>query len=119
MNVDIKLVNEREVRNFIRREVEGLHKATPKNLERAGKKLEEKANETAPKDTGALIASSYTRVTEEGGNKAVEVGYDVDYAGYVHGNPKLKFKRSAARHAWLEKTTDEILDELADEFFKI
>lgn len=78
--------------------------AVARDLFRRGKKIERKAKQLCPVDTGRLRTSIHTVTFYANGEPGVRVGSDVNYAGYVHdgtrhmrGRPFLYNAIDAAR----------------------
>ena len=61
------------------------------------------ANEIVPFDTGALHDSGYINVTRSRGRVQGMVGYDTDYAIYVHERLDC-YHKPPTRAKWLEET---------------
>lgn len=71
------------------------------------------ANVICPKDTGLLVSTGYVNVQRKRGRISGMVGYDTDYAIYVHENPDARHK-PPTRWKWLEETLVLNADRLLD-----
>jgi hypothetical protein len=72
-----------EVLSNLNREVARIEGASMTGLLEAGFLVQRASQKLVPIDTGNLRASAYTRKAQ-GGELAVEVGYEAAYAVYVH-----------------------------------
>lgn len=63
---------------------EKLFKGTNQGLLLAGMRLQRESQRLVPVETGNLKASAYTKVTRQGFQLTVQVGYTAAYASFVH-----------------------------------
>lgn len=73
-------------------------------LHEAGKFLLDAANETVPKETGALEASGQATVDED--NLRTAISYDEPYAVWQHEDTELRHE-GEGRAKWLQLTMQE------------
>ena len=76
-----------------------------------GNDLQQKSVDITPKDTGALRGSAFTE-TESGSNPSVVVGFDEEYAIFVHEN--LEAHHPIGQAKFLEQPLKENADKYVD-----
>lgn len=83
---EIKLEGFIELTNKLNKSVSQISDTVQSALLDCGNDLQQKAVDITPIDTGALRASAFTEVDRQGKNPAVIVGFEEEYAIYVHEN---------------------------------
>jgi len=77
-----------------------------------GNDLQQKAVDITPIDTGALRASAFTEADRQGKNPSVVVGFEEEYAIYVHEN--LEAHHPVGQAKFLEQPLKENADKYVE-----
>lgn len=83
---EIKLEGFIELTNKLNKSVSQISDTVQSALLDCGNDLQQKAVDITPIDTGALRASAFTEADRQGKNPSVIVGFEEEYAIYVHEN---------------------------------
>lgn len=82
----VKLEGFVELTNKLNKSVSQISDTVQSALLDCGNDLQQKAVDITPIDTGALRASAFTEADRQGKNPSVIVGFEEEYAIYVHEN---------------------------------
>jgi hypothetical protein len=110
---DTDMVGLDEVLRNLNREIKGLEDRTQVGLLKAGFFVEAEATKNAPLFTGNLRGSAYTRNVGimEGGQGGVEVGFEAEYALWVH---EIDNDYRNGEWKYLQRAIDENADIIID-----
>ena len=104
---EIKLEGFIELTNKLNKSISQISDTVQSALLDCGNDLQQKAVDITPIDTGALRASAFTEA-ESGGNPSVIVGFEEEYAIYVHEN--LEAHHDVGQAKFLEQPLKENAD---------
>lgn len=104
---EIKLEGFVELTNKLNKSVSQISDTVQSALLDCGNDLQQKAVDITPIDTGALRASAFTEA-ESGSNPSVIVGFEEEYAIYVHEN--LEAHHDVGQAKFLEQPLKENSD---------
>ena len=103
----IKLEGFVEFTNKLNKSVSQIFNTVQSALLDCGNDLQQKAQDLTPVDTGALRASAFTEA-ENGRNPSVIVGFEEEYAIFVHEN--LEAHHDVGQAKFLEQPLKENID---------
>ena len=83
---EIKLEGFIELNNKFKKSISEISDVIQDALLDCGNDLQQKAQDLTPVRTGALKASAFTEADKQGKNPSVVVGFEEEYAIYVHEN---------------------------------
>lgn len=104
---EVKLEGFVELTNKLNKSVSQISDTVQSALLDCGNDLQQKAQDLTPVNTGALKASAFTEA-ESGSNPSVVVGFEEEYAIYVHEN--LEAHHNIGQAKFLEQPLKENSD---------
>lgn len=105
---EIKLEGFIELTNKLNKSVSQISDTVQSALLDCGNDLQQKAQDLTPVRTGALKASAFTEADKQGKNPSVIVGFEEEYAIYVHEN--LEAHHDVGQAKFLEQPLKENSD---------
>lgn len=105
---EIKLEGFVELTNKLNKSISEVFDTVEDALLDCGNDLQQKAQDLTPVDTGALRSSAFTEADRQGKNPGVVVGFEEEYAIYVHEN--LEAHHPVGQAKFLEQPLQENTD---------
>jgi hypothetical protein len=105
---EIKLEGFVELNNKFKKSISEISSVVENALLDCGNDLQQKAQDLTPVDTGALRASAFTEADRQGKNPSVIVGFEEEYAIFVHENLEAHHDNGQAK--FLEQPLQENID---------
>ncbi len=109
---EIKLEGFIELTNKLNKSISQISDTVQSALLDCSNDLQQKAQDLTPIDTGALRASAFTEADRQGENPSVIVGFEEEYAIYVHEN--LEAHHDVGQAKFLEQPLKENADKYAE-----
>jgi len=106
--IEIKLEGFVELDNKFKKSISEISDVIQDALLDCGNDLQQKSVDITPVDTGALRASAFTEADRQGKNPSVIVGFEEEYAIYVHEN--LEAHHPVGQAKFLEQPLQENAD---------
>jgi hypothetical protein len=105
---EIKLKGFVELNNKFKKSISEISDVIQDALLDCGNDLQQKSVDITPVDTGALRSSAFTEADRQGKNPGVVVGFEEEYAIYVHEN--LEAHHNVGQAKFLEQPLKENAD---------
>lgn len=109
---EIKLEGFIELTNKLNKSISQISDTIQSALLDCGNDLQQKAQDLTPVDTGALRSSAFTEADRQGKNLSVVVGFEEEYAIYVHEN--LEAHHDVGQAKFLEQPLRENADKYVE-----